>query len=68
MAKQYADWGIDYLKYDWNPIEIPETKAEFDILRNSGRDIVLSLSSYGHVARCDDDKSGPLGGIRLADG
>jgi alpha-galactosidase len=44
-AKQYADWGVDYLKYDWNPIEIPETEAEFKILRNGGRDIVLSLSN-----------------------
>jgi alpha-galactosidase len=44
-AKQFAEWGIDYLKYDWNPIEIPETKAEYEILRDSGRDIVLSLSN-----------------------
>jgi alpha-galactosidase len=22
---QWAEWGIDYLKYDWNPIELPET-------------------------------------------
>src|SRR4051794_40900317 len=44
-AKQWAEWGIDYLKYDWNPIEIPETKAMYEILRNSGRDIVFSLSN-----------------------
>ncbi len=44
-VKQFAKWGIDYLKYDWNPIELPETKQMFDALRNSGRDIVLSLSN-----------------------
>ena len=44
-AKQFAEWGVDYLKYDWNPIEIPETKAEYEILRNCGRDVVFSLSN-----------------------
>ena len=44
-AKQFADWGFDYLKYDWNPIELTETKAMYDALRNSGRDVVYSLSN-----------------------
>lgn len=44
-ARQFAEWGFDYLKYDWNPIEMPETKEMFDLLRNCGRDIVLSLSN-----------------------
>src|SRR5581483_661551 len=25
-AKQWADWGFDYLKYDWNPIEVPQVE------------------------------------------
>jgi len=44
-VKQWAEWNIDYLKYDWNPVEVPETKKMFDALRNSGRDIVYSLSN-----------------------
>ncbi|MFL5738788.1 MAG: putative Ig domain-containing protein [Flavisolibacter sp.] len=44
-VKQWARWGFDYLKYDWNPNEVPETRAMYDLLRNSGRDIVLSLSN-----------------------
>ncbi|MCE5185928.1 MAG: putative Ig domain-containing protein [Planctomycetaceae bacterium] len=44
-AKQWAAWGIDYLKYDWNPNEEPETRQMYDALRASGRDIVLSLSN-----------------------
>jgi len=44
-ARQFADWGIDYLKYDWAPVEAPETKEIADALRGSGRDIVLSLSN-----------------------
>lgn len=44
-VKQYAAWGFDYLKYDWNPIKLPETKLMYDALRSSGRDIVFSLSN-----------------------
>ena len=44
-VKQFASWGFDYLKYDWNPIELPETKTMYDLLLSSGRDIVLSLSN-----------------------
>ena len=44
-ARQFADWGIDYLKYDWAPVEVPETREIADALRASGRDIVLSISN-----------------------
>ena len=44
-ARQWATWGMDYLKYDWNPNELPETQEMYDALRSSGRDIVLSLSN-----------------------
>ena len=44
-ADQWGQWGVDYLKYDWNPIEAPETKEMGDALRNSGRDIIFSLSN-----------------------
>jgi alpha-galactosidase len=44
-AQQWANWGMDYLKYDWNPISLRETKAMHDALRATKRDIVLSLSN-----------------------
>ena len=44
-AKQWATWGIDYLKYDWNPNEVPETSEMDKALRASSRDIILSLSN-----------------------
>jgi alpha-galactosidase len=44
-AAQCAAWGMDYLKYDWNPNEEPETKEMHDALRHSGRDIMYSLSN-----------------------
>ncbi len=44
-AKQFAAWGFDYLKYDWNPIELPQVAEMAGALRGSGRDIILSLSN-----------------------
>jgi alpha-galactosidase len=44
-ARQWAAWGIDYLKYDWNPNEVPETEEMADALRASGRDVIFSLSN-----------------------
>jgi alpha-galactosidase len=44
-AKQWAAWGIDYLKYDWSPIDVENTRRMSEALRKSGRDIVFSLSN-----------------------
>ncbi len=52
-ALQWAAWGFDYLKYDWNPIDVAHTKAMSQALRKSGRDIVFSLSNnapFDHAA------------------
>ncbi len=45
-AKQFAEWGFDYLKYDWNPIEAPQVEEMADALKESGRDFVFSLSNH----------------------
>jgi alpha-galactosidase len=44
-ARQWAAWGIDYLKYDWSPNEVPETEEMAGALIDSGRDVVFSLSN-----------------------
>ena len=44
-ANQWAAWGFDYLKYDWYPIDLPSTREMSLALRNTGRDIVFSLSN-----------------------
>ena len=52
-ADQFAAWGFDYLKYDWNPIDVAHVKAMSQALRKSGRDIVFSLSNtapFDHAA------------------
>jgi len=53
-VKQFTAWGFDYLKYDWNPIELPEVKAMYEALRNSSRDVVLSLSNSAPFAGVAD--------------
>ncbi len=53
-ARQWAEWGFDYVKMDWNPNDVETTKRIADALKRSGRDIVLSLSNaapYENAAR-----------------
>jgi alpha-galactosidase len=53
-ARQWAEWGFDYLKYDWNPIEVPQVKEMADALKASGRDFVYSLSNHAPFAGAAD--------------
>jgi len=54
-ARQYAAWGVDYLKYDWcsashvyKPNEMQAVYRKMaEALRSTGRPIVLSLCQYG---------------------
>jgi len=63
-ARTYAQWGIDYLKYDWcgarNIYEDDDMQAVYqkmgDALQATGRPIVYSLCQYG---RADVWKWGP---------
>jgi alpha-galactosidase len=48
-AKQFALWGFDYVKYDWAPIHLADTKEMYDALRATGRDMLFSLSNNGLV-------------------
>jgi alpha-galactosidase len=50
-ARQYAAWGVDYLKYDWCNHSTQNSEASYSIMRNalqkSGRPIVFSLCEWG---------------------
>lgn len=55
-AKTYAQWGVDYLKYDWcSAASLYDTPAEMQAaylkmgtaLRGTGRPIVYALCQYG---------------------
>ncbi|WP_332367568.1 putative Ig domain-containing protein [Spirosoma telluris] len=52
-AKQMAEWGIDYLKYDWR-IEVPSAKRMSVALKQSGRDILYSISNSAPFANVND--------------
>ncbi len=44
-ARQAAEWGIDYFKYDWGIDSVELAKLMRDALRAQPRDIVLELSN-----------------------
>jgi alpha-galactosidase len=50
-ARQYAAWGVDYLKYDWCNHGTQDSHASYaimrDALKKSGRPIVFSLCEWG---------------------
>ncbi len=51
-ARQYADWGVDYLKEDWcNTLPGQNSESSYTLMRNalaaSGRPIVLSICEWG---------------------
>jgi alpha-galactosidase len=51
-AKQYANWGVDYLKVDWcNTLPGQNSESSYTLMRNalgdSGRPIVFSICEWG---------------------
>jgi alpha-galactosidase len=50
-ARQYAAWGVDYLKYDWCSTSTQNAAASYSIMRDalakSGRPIVFSICEWG---------------------
>ena len=50
-AKQYAKWGVDYLKYDWCYNEGQKAEAAYKTMRDAlyaaGRPIVFSICEWG---------------------
>ena len=53
-ARQWADWGFDYLKYDWNPIDVEHVREMSQALRATGRDIHFSLSNAADISTAPD--------------
>lgn len=50
-ARQYAAWGVDYLKYDWCSTTTQDAPSTYALMRAaldaSGRPIVFSLCEWG---------------------
>jgi alpha-galactosidase len=52
-AKQMAQWGFDFLKYDWR-IDVESTRRMSEALKKSGRDVVFSLSNNAPIEKAGD--------------
>jgi alpha-galactosidase len=50
-AQQYANWGVDYLKYDWCNVGTADAQAAYTTMRDAlaatGRPIVFSMCEWG---------------------
>lgn len=50
-ARQYAAWGVDYLKYDWCSTGTQNAPASYTLMRDAllktGRPIVFSMCEWG---------------------
>ena len=49
-ARQWADWGVDYLKYDWNVNDVWWLRNMREAIDATGRDIVYSISNHSRVS------------------
>lgn len=52
-AMTYAEWGVDYLKYDWCNTPDLNTKGSYRVMRDAlykaGRPIVFSICEWGNT-------------------
>ena len=50
-ARQYAAWGVDYLKFDWCDTSTQDARSSYELMRaaldGSGRAIVFSICEWG---------------------
>ena len=50
-ARSYAEWGVDYLKYDWCHTDGQDTRDSYGrmsrALRSAGRPVVFSICEWG---------------------
>ncbi len=75
-AKQWAQWGFDFVKTDWKPNDAPTTQRIAEALDKSGRSIILSLSNaapfenmpelakYANLTRTTGDITDTWGSIK----
>ena len=65
-ARQWAAWGFDYLKYDWNPNDVPHVEEMSQALRAVGTRHRLQPFEFGPVRPCRG--LGPAGQLLADDG
>ena len=53
-VKQWTEWGVDYLKYDWAPIDLAHAMTMHDELAGAPRDIFYSVSNNAPFSLASD--------------
>jgi alpha-galactosidase len=53
-ARQWAAWGVDYLKYEWYPVDMVTVERMRRALYSSGRDIVYHLTGPVSAEQAQD--------------
>ena len=48
-VEQFVEWEVDYLKYDWNPIDAEALLRMGKQIKSAPRDIILSISNSGKL-------------------
>jgi alpha-galactosidase len=54
---QWMEWGVDYLKYDWNPTDVASLERMGRLIRTASRDVVLSLCTRARYEDVDTIKT-----------
>lgn len=52
-ARQWAEWGVDFLKYDWHPNDYFSIKKMNEALLGTGRSIAYSISNRAPIGLGD---------------
>ena len=52
-ARQWDEWGIDYLKYDWSPCDIQNAGLMKQCLDSASRDIAFCVTVRADISQVD---------------
>jgi alpha-galactosidase len=50
---QWEQWGVDFLKYDWNPTDPESLERMGRLVKNASRDVVLSICTNARLSNAD---------------
>jgi alpha-galactosidase len=50
---QWVEWGVDFLKYDWNPTDMRSLERMGRLVKEASRDITLSICTNARLEDAD---------------
>lgn len=54
---QWVEWGVDFLKYDWNPTDMKSLERMGRVVREAARDIVVSICTKARIEDAEEIKT-----------